>query len=150
MQQYAGSLLRITDPSSTRAPSGVARSLELLDRKFRATAYGLEYADVVVFMQIRRTEADFGAYVARSNLVEERAFQHSSGELDEPMSKQLASAHLLHTASLSLFLARREEIWRIWQGKNPRLDASLSGRPLIRDKHLMLTKRTNPTFATPI
>ena len=37
--------------------------------------------------------------MTRSNLTQGRAFRHFAGAFGEPMSKQVVSAHLLHTAS---------------------------------------------------
>ena len=79
----------------------MARFLELLDRKSRAPTFDRTYADVIAPMQIRRTEADPGAYATRFNLTKERAFQQFAGAFQEPMSGRVASAHLPHTGNLS-------------------------------------------------
>ena len=51
-------------------------------------------------IQIRRTEADFGAYGARLNLARGRAFRHFAGAFKALASRQVVSAHLLRAASL--------------------------------------------------
>ena len=73
----------------------------LLDREFRPPAFDWEYVDVIASMQIRCAEAAVGAYVPRLNLTKERAFRNYAGAFEEPMSGQVALAHLLHTASRS-------------------------------------------------
>ena len=55
----------------------------------------------IEFSQILRTEADLGTYVTRFNLTKERGFRQCSGDLAEPMSKQVFSAHLLRAANLN-------------------------------------------------
>ena len=133
-QQFAVSLMRITEFGFARASSGVACFLELFGhggfaRRHRAmnmlTAFPLSEI-------VRRTQM-LGHKSLASSLSPQGAFQHFSGASDEPKSQQVAFAHPLHTASPGVqtqkyFLGRREEIRRIWRGRNPRIDASLSGR----------------------
>ena len=83
-QQYAASLMLIPGSNdSSPASAGDSCLMRLLGREFRAASYNREYADVVSFMQVRRTDWAWACVTLIKeraflvfNLIKARAFQH--------------------------------------------------------------------------